>query len=74
MVFLDRFIQDTVHVNTQPAILASCDVRDNKFLELTVAGQATCIITGDSDLLDLHPFRGISIVTPAQFIESADPA
>ncbi|CAN5843773.1 putative toxin-antitoxin system toxin component, PIN family [soil metagenome] len=72
MVFLDRFIQDTVHVNTQPAILASRDVNDNKFLELAVAGQATCIITGDSDLLDLHPFRGISIVTPTQFIASAD--
>jgi putative PIN family toxin of toxin-antitoxin system len=67
MVFLDRFIQDTVHVNVQPAIRASRDVKDNKFLELAVAGQATCIITGDSDLLDLHPFRGISIVTPAQY-------
>ncbi|MGH8609458.1 MAG: putative toxin-antitoxin system toxin component, PIN family [Gammaproteobacteria bacterium] len=54
--------------NAPPAILPSCDVRDDKFLELAVAGQAMCIITGDSDLLDLHPFRGIPIVTPAQFI------
>ena len=70
-IFLQRFIQDTVPANAPPAILASRDVRDDKFLDLAVAGQATCIITGDSDLLDLHPFRGIPIVTPAQFIGPA---
>jgi putative PIN family toxin of toxin-antitoxin system len=73
VVFLQRFIEETVHVNVQHAIVASRDVKDNKFLELAVAGQATCIITGDSDLLELHPFHSISIVTPAQFIESTDP-
>jgi uncharacterized protein len=73
VVFLQRFIEETVPVNVQHAIVASRDVKDNKFLELAVAGQATCIITGDSDLLELHPFHSISIVTPAQFIESTDP-
>jgi putative PIN family toxin of toxin-antitoxin system len=73
MVFLQRFIEETVYVNVQHAIVASRDVKDNKFLELAVAGQATCIITGDSDLLELHPFHSISIITPAQFIESTDP-
>jgi uncharacterized protein len=43
-------------------------VRDDKFLELAVADQATCIITGDSDSLDLHTFRGIPIVARAQLI------
>ncbi|MGQ0593405.1 MAG: hypothetical protein ACT4QB_12390 [Gammaproteobacteria bacterium] len=42
--------------NAPPAILASRDARDDKFLELAVAGQATWIIAGDSDLPDLHPF------------------
>ncbi|MGH8566853.1 MAG: putative toxin-antitoxin system toxin component, PIN family [Gammaproteobacteria bacterium] len=70
-IFLQRFIQDTVPANAPPAILASRDVRDNKFLDLAVAGQAACIITGDSDLLDLHPFRGIPILSPAQFIGPA---
>src|SRR5919109_2331014 len=73
VVFFQRFIEETVHVNVQHAIVASRDVKDNKFLELAVAGQATCIITGDSDLLELHLFHSISIVTPAQFIESTDP-
>lgn len=57
--------------NAPPAILASRGLKDNKFLDLAVAGQATCTITSDSDLLDLHPFRGIPILTPAQFIGPA---
>jgi len=46
------------------------DPGDDKFLELALDGQADVIITGDSDLLVLHPFRGISIVTPAAYLES----
>ncbi len=45
------------------------DPKDNKFLELAINGNATCIITGDKDLLVLHPFRGISILTPRLFLE-----
>ncbi|HIK09172.1 MAG TPA: putative toxin-antitoxin system toxin component, PIN family [Oscillatoriaceae cyanobacterium M33_DOE_052] len=45
------------------------DSKDNKFLEVAVNGNATHIITGDGDLLELHPFRGISILTPRQFLE-----
>ena len=44
------------------------DPKDNKFLELAVAGKANCIVTGDKDLLVLHPFRGINIISPADFI------
>jgi hypothetical protein len=45
------------------------DPRDNKFLELAISGQADCIVSGDQDLLVLHPFRGISIVTPRNFLD-----
>jgi putative PIN family toxin of toxin-antitoxin system len=41
------------------------DPKDDKFLELAVNGAAQLIITGDADLLALHPFRGIDILTPA---------
>lgn len=44
------------------------DPRDNKFLELAVAANASCIITGDDDLLLLNPFRGIPIVNAAGFL------
>lgn len=45
------------------------DPKDNKFLEAALAGQATCIITGDVDLCVLHPWRGIQILTPVQALD-----
>jgi len=41
---------------------------DEKFLELAVNGAAPVIITGDADLLALHPFRDIDILTPASYL------
>jgi predicted nucleic acid-binding protein len=32
------------------------DPRDDKFLELALAGRADFLLTGDADLLALHPF------------------
>lgn len=44
------------------------DPKDNKFLELAVSANASCIISGDKDLLVLHPFRGIPILNAVDFI------
>jgi uncharacterized protein len=49
------------------------DPRDDKFLELAAAGRATHVISGDADLLELHPFRTVPIVTPAEFLRESDP-
>jgi uncharacterized protein len=49
-------------------ITACRDPTDDKFLELAVNGRADFIISGDSDLLALNPFRTIPIVTPAAFV------
>src|SRR5215472_16428606 len=43
------------------------DPKDDRFLELAINGGAQLIITGDSDLLALHPFRGLDILTPARY-------
>jgi uncharacterized protein len=50
-------------------IRACRDPRDDKFLEVAVHGRADLIVTGDASLLALHPFRGITILTPAQYLE-----
>jgi putative PIN family toxin of toxin-antitoxin system len=47
------------------------DSKDDKFLEVAVDGRADLIVTGDRDLLDLHPFQGIAILTPAEYLEHA---
>jgi len=46
------------------------DPKDNKFLELALSSEAKIIITGDKDLLDLHPFQGITIISPAEFVNN----
>jgi predicted nucleic acid-binding protein len=50
-------------------IVTDCrDPKDNKFLELALSGQATHIVSGDEDLLVVHPFHGILILTPQAFL------
>lgn len=51
-------------------ITASRDPKDDKFLELAVAANASCINSGDKDLLVLHPFRGIPILNAADFLKN----
>jgi putative PIN family toxin of toxin-antitoxin system len=46
------------------------DPKDDKFLELAVAGRATHLISGDADLLSLHPFQGIAIVRAKEFLDT----
>ena len=49
-------------------ISACRDPKDDKFLEAALAGNASCIVSGDKDLLVLHPFEGVSILKPAEFL------
>ncbi len=69
-VFLRVLIQEAVFVEVTETIQACRDTKDDKFLELAASGNASHLISGDEDLLALNPFRGISIVTPRQFLES----
>jgi putative PIN family toxin of toxin-antitoxin system len=53
-------------------ISACRDPKDNKFLEVAVAGWADGLVSGDEDLLILHPFQDIPIIRPAEFLELLD--
>ena len=48
------------------------DAKDNKFLELALTAKAGTLVSSDADLLVLHPFQGIDIQTPAQFLLAGD--
>ena len=50
-------------------VRACRDPNDDRFLEAAVNGRADVLITGDKDLLELDPFRGVAIVTPAACLE-----
>lgn len=56
----------------QRRITACRDPKDNIVLEVAVAGEADYIVTGDNDLLVLHPFEDIPIVGPAEFLKALE--
>lgn len=71
--FLSNYRASVEWVEISPSQLAavdpSCrDPKDNIFLALAYAGGADVIVSSDHDLLVLHPWREIAIVTPAQFL------
>ena len=51
-------------------IVRACrDPRDDKFLEVALNGKADLILTGDPDLLAMHPWQGVQIVNPAEYLK-----
>jgi uncharacterized protein len=70
LLFLAAFIRDAKVVDVTERLTKSRDPKDDKFLELAVSGNATCIVSGDDDLLVLNPFRGVAILTPQEFISA----
>lgn len=50
------------------------DYEDNRILELALACQAVLIVSNDSDLLHMTPWRGTAILTPHDFASRVDAA
>jgi putative PIN family toxin of toxin-antitoxin system len=44
------------------------DPKDDKFLEVALNGRAEAIITGDADLLRMHPWREVEILSPIDYL------
>jgi len=66
--FVARFFADAEIIEIKEKITACRDRKDNKFLELAVNGKADYIITGDQDLLVLHPFQNIVIISVSDYL------
>lgn len=69
LAFLAKLVLHADLVEVKTSIRICRDPKDDMLLELAEDGKADCIVTGDLDLLSLHPFRGIMILTPQQFLE-----
>jgi len=64
-----EFLNGALEMISVRSTLRVCrDPNDDKFLELAIDGLADFIVTGDDDLLELHPFRGIAIMTPMAYL------
>ena len=66
-VFLAQLEAVSEWVSITGAKLGCRDPDDDKLLETALLGNADCLVTGDRDLLEMSPFHGIPIVTPAGF-------
>lgn len=69
MRFLVGYLKDAEMTEVTEEIDICRDPKDNMLLELAVSGDADYLITGDSDLLDLDPFRGVEIFAPREFLD-----
>lgn len=68
--FLVKLKNDTVAVEITQSVTTCRDPKDNMYLELALSGKADAIITGDTDLLNLHPFRTIPVISPKEFLDN----
>jgi putative PIN family toxin of toxin-antitoxin system len=68
--FLETLIDRGVLIDLIIEVQVCRDPKDDQILQLALSGESEYIITGDQDLLVLHPFRGLKIVTAEEFLRT----
>jgi putative PIN family toxin of toxin-antitoxin system len=68
MELFARYLNSVILVSPTTRVAECRDPKDDKFLELALDGKAEVLVTGDSDLLCMHPWRGIEILSPADYL------
>jgi putative PIN family toxin of toxin-antitoxin system len=68
-----RFLQQLVRAAESVPIIRTVrecrDPKDDKFLEVALNGRADLIITGDVDLVVLHPWRDVAVLSPVEYLK-----
>lgn len=67
-LFLAQIERTAEFVPIIQLVRACRDPNDDKFLEVALNGRADVIVTGDADLLRMHPWREIAVLSPAHFL------
>ena len=70
--FLEALIERAILVEITENVQECRDPKDNKILELALNGEAQYIISGDRDLLVLHPFRDVMVMTADEFLKTIE--
>ncbi|MGK7871568.1 putative toxin-antitoxin system toxin component, PIN family [Falsiroseomonas sp. E2-1-a20] len=68
---LDLLRGEAVWFSPSERVTDCRDSKDDKYLELALAAGAWAIVSGDADLLVLHPWRGVRILRPADYLAEA---
>jgi putative PIN family toxin of toxin-antitoxin system len=69
--FLKFFLNRTSFAHVNHTVELCRDPKDDHYLELALSANANIIISGDKDLLVLHPFQRIPIISPTQFLNQS---
>jgi putative PIN family toxin of toxin-antitoxin system len=69
LLFLNQLEPASEFVSIIQGIRECRDPKDDKFLEVALNGRADVIITGDADLLGMHPWRDVSILASADYLQ-----
>ena len=66
---LIQIAQSIQHFEMSAAVAVSRDSTDDKFIALAIDSGANILISGDPDLKEVQTYKGIEILSPAQFFE-----
>jgi uncharacterized protein len=70
--FLDIILVTAETIEPTEIVRECADPKDDKYLTLAAAGKADVIVSSDvRHLLSMHPWREISILSPANFLALA---
>ena len=70
---LEALVERAVLVELTEKMQECRDPKDDKVLELALSGEAQYIVSGDKDLLVLHPFRNVVVITADEFLKTIEP-
>lgn len=70
--FLAALVERAVLVEITENVQECRDPKDDKVLELALNGEAQYIISGDRDLLVLHPFHDVLVITADEFLQTME--
>lgn len=66
---LKTVLVKSIKIEVASGLCVCRDPSDDMFINLAIDGKADVIITRDNDLLALHPFQGIPILSPSDFLK-----
>jgi uncharacterized protein len=74
LAFLNALVMSSKLIQVTQTATDCRDPKDNKFLSLALSANASVIVSSDADLWVLHPYRGIAILKPFDFLLTTAPA
>jgi uncharacterized protein len=65
---IETIMVQGMRVQIQGAVMGCRDRNDDMFLKCAEVAGAKAIVAGDKDLLSMKSFRGVEIITPAEYL------